>query len=149
MHPRSVIPRPPPRRERSARDAIDRLRRICLALPGAVEKASHGEPTWFAGRGRSFAALDDHHHGAAHLSVWLPMPLGAQEVLASRDPDRFFRPPYVGGRGWVAVVLDGRPDWSEVARLVRQAYVHVAGRRLLARLAGRRLAGRQLGGRGS
>src|SRR5215475_7105568 len=59
---------------------IARIRKICMALPDAVEKASHGEPTWFAGKGKVFAMLDDHHHGAEHLSVWLPAALGAQEA---------------------------------------------------------------------
>jgi len=88
---------------------VARLRAICLALPEAVEKLSHGEPTWFAGKGKSFAMLDDHHHGA-------------QEALIESDPKRFFRPPYVGPSGWVGVVLDDRPDWAVVAWLVEQAY---------------------------
>lgn len=115
-------------------DTIARLRALCLALPDAVEKASHGEPTWFAGKGRVFASLDDHHHGAEHLSVWLPLPPGMQEVLIEDDPEHFFRPPYVGHKGWVAVVLDGEPDWDEVARLVRMAFLNVAGKRLAARV---------------
>jgi len=105
-----------------------------VALPEAIEKLSHGEPTWFAGAGKVFAMLDDHHHGADHLSVWLPLPLGAQENLVDRDPRRFFRPPYVGTKGWVAVVLDGKPDWGSVAALVREAYLHVASRKLRTRL---------------
>jgi hypothetical protein len=100
-----------------------------------VEKPSHGEPTWFAGKGKVFATFDDHHHGAEHVSVWLPLPFGAQEALIAREPLRFFRPPYVGSSGWVGVVLDGRPDWGEVARLVREAYLHVASARLRAALA--------------
>ena len=110
------------------------LRAICLALPEAVEKASHGEPTWFAGKGKVFAMLDDHHHGAAHLSVWLPAGLGAQEALIASDPERFFRPPYVGASGWIGVVLDARPDWAAVAWLVEQAYRLVAKPRLVALL---------------
>lgn len=74
--------------------------------------------------------LDDHHHGAAHLSVWLPQPLGAQEALIAADAARFFRPPYVGPSGWVGVVLDTGPDWGAVERLVRDAYVMVARPRL-------------------
>ena len=70
--------------------------------------------------------LDDHHHGAAHLSVWLPQPFGAQEALIGSDPERFFRPPYVGVSGWVGVVLDMRPDWDAVAALVRDAFLTVA-----------------------
>jgi hypothetical protein len=113
---------------------IARLRRICMALPEANERRSHGEPTWFAGKGKVFAMLDDHHHGAKHLSVCLPQPLGAQEALIDADPGRFFRPPYVGPSGWVGIVLDTRPDWAMVERLVREAYLHVATRKLKARL---------------
>ena len=120
---------------------LARLRTICLALPEAQERLSHGEPTWFAGKGKVFAMLDDHHHGAEHISVWLPAGLGAQEALVDSDPKRYFRPPYVGGSGWVGVTLDTRPDWSAVAWLVEQAYRHVAHPRLVARLAPPRPAG--------
>jgi hypothetical protein len=113
---------------------LERLRRICLALPEANERLSHGEPTWFAGKGKCFAMLDDHHHGADHVSVWLPLPPGAQADLVASAPDRFFRPPYVGASGWVGVVLDEKPDWSLVAALVRDAFVHVAKKKLLAQL---------------
>jgi hypothetical protein len=126
----------PARRKRTASDAVlvERLRKICLALPEANERLSHGEPTWFAGRGKVFAMLDNHHHGAEHLSVWLPLPFGIQETLVASDPERYFRPPYVGSSGWVGVVLDTRPDWAGVAALVREAYVHVASKKLLAQL---------------
>jgi hypothetical protein len=113
---------------------IARLRKICMALPEANERLSHGEPTWFAGKGKVFAMLDNHHHGAKHLSVCLPQPMGAQEALIDADPDRFFRPPYVGPSGWVGVVLDTRPDWAMVERLVREAYLHIATRKLKALL---------------
>jgi len=58
---------------RSGRTPVDRLRAICLALPEATEKLAWGEPTWRV-RGKLFAQLDDHHHGAEHLAVWLPAP---------------------------------------------------------------------------
>jgi hypothetical protein len=128
------------RRTGAADRLVERLRRICMALPEANEKLSHGEPTWFAGKGRVFAMLDDHHHGAAHLSVWLPQPFGAQEALIGSDPARFFRPPYVGVSGWVGVVLDTGPDWGQVADLVREAYLNVATTKL------RNLAGENASG---
>jgi hypothetical protein len=123
-----------PRRARVAggkagQTPVDRLRAICLALPETTEKLAWGEPTWRV-RGRLFAQLDDHHHGADHLAVWLPAPLGEQEAMIFTDPARFFRPPYVGHRGWIGVRLDGRPDWKAVANLVEQAYRLVAPRRL-------------------
>jgi hypothetical protein len=118
---------------------IERLRKTCLALPEANERISHGAPTWFAGRGKVFAMLDDHHHGAKHhvakpLSVWLPLPLGLQDELIEYAPDRFFKPPYFGGRGWVGVVLDKNPDWPQCEGLIRDAYRHVATKTLQKRL---------------
>ena len=121
-------------RSKASERLIERLRKICLALPEANEKLSHGEPTWFAGKGKVFATIDDHHHGAPHLSVWLPAPLGAQEALIEADPARFFRPPYVGYKGWVGVVLDTKPDWGVVAGLVREAYLLVAPPKVAAAL---------------
>jgi hypothetical protein len=115
-------------------DPREKLRTICLALPEAKERLSHGAPTWFAGKGRVFAMLDDHHHGAPHLSVWLPAPPGVQEALVETDPERFFRPPYVGASGWVGVVLDTKPDWSMVSWLVDRGYRHVAHPKLVAQL---------------
>jgi hypothetical protein len=76
--------------------------------------------------------FDDHHHGAEHVAVWLPMPRGAQETLIEADPARYFRPPYVGPSGWIGVVLDRRPDWESVATLARDAYLHVATAKLKA-----------------
>lgn len=106
-------------------DIIERLRAMCLALPGASEKLSHGEPAFFAG-GRQFANLDSFHHGAEHLSVWLAAPPGAQEVLIGARPERFFRPPYRGHEGWVGVILDTDPDWDEVAMLLAEAAAMVS-----------------------
>jgi hypothetical protein len=74
-----------------------------------------------------FATFDNHHHGAPHVGVWLAMPLGIQELLVRRDPKRFFVPPYVGGRGWVGVRLDGRPSWRTVEKVVREAYDFIGG----------------------
>jgi hypothetical protein len=117
-------------RGRTARTPLDRLRAICLALPEATEKIAHGEPTWRVG-GKMFATLDDHHHGADRLAVWLAAALGDQEALVASDPARFFVPPYVGHRGWIGVRIDGRPDWRRVTTLVQDAYVQVAPKRLL------------------
>ena len=112
--------------------AVERLRAICLALPDTTEKIAWGEPTWRV-RGKLFAQLDDHHHGADHLAVWIPAPLGEQEAMVFTDPERFFRPPYVGPRGWVGVRIDRRPNWSMVRKLVEQAYRMVAPTKRAAR----------------
>lgn len=110
---------------------IDRLRAICLALPDASERVAWGEPTWRIGvGGKMFAMCDTYHHGSPHLAVHLPLPPGAQAQLVDAEPARFYVPPYVGGKGWVGVVLDTDPDWDMVASLVGTAYDFVkAGKR--------------------
>ncbi len=117
------------RRSQRTKSPVERLRAICLALPDTTEKVAWGEPTWRV-RGRLFAQLDNHHHGAEHLAVWLPAPLGEQESMIFLDPVRFFRPPYVGPRGWVGVRIDRRPNWTLIAAVVKQAYRVVAPSRL-------------------
>jgi len=122
-----------PRRIRTAesRRLIERLRKICLALPEATEKEAWSEPTWRV-KGKMFAQMDDYHHGSPHCAVWLPSTIEVQEALCAADPERFFRPPYVGHKGWIAVVLDTGPDWKVVAELVRDAYRRVAPAKLAA-----------------
>lgn len=114
-------------------DPLERVRALCLALPGATERLSHGEPTWFAGR--SFVMYSDHHHGGP-LAVWCAAAPGVLEEQVEREPERFFRPPYVGVRGWLGVRLDVDVDWDEMARIVADAYRQVAPARLVARLGG-------------
>jgi hypothetical protein len=115
-------------------DPVQRLREICLALPDVIERASHGEPAFFVRDKKQFVCVDDHHHGADRLAFWCAAPPGAQAELVAEDPARYFRPPYVGSRGWLGVRLDTDPDWDEVAEVVRDAYRQVAPKRLAAEL---------------
>jgi hypothetical protein len=114
-------------------DPLEALRRLCLAMPEATERLSHGEPTWFV-RGRTtFVTYADHHHDD-RLAFWCAAQPGVQEALVASAPERFLRPPYVGRRGWVGVYLDVPVDWDEIAELVTDAYRVVAPRRLVAEL---------------
>jgi hypothetical protein len=81
----------------------------------------------------TFVTYADHHHDD-RLAFWCAAPIGTQEALVAADPRRFFRPPYVGHRGWLGVYLDVPVDWEEVAELVTDAYRMVAPRRLAAQL---------------
>ncbi len=53
-------------------------------------------------------------------------PPGIQEMLIKSDSERFYRPPYVGPRGWIGVNLDSEIDTEELAELLKEAYRHVA-----------------------
>jgi hypothetical protein len=109
---------------------LDPLRELCLAMPAASERLSHGEPTWFVA-GKVFVTFADHHHDD-RLAFWCAAPGGVQEKLVGAEPDRFFIPPYVGHRGWLGVYLDVPVDWDVVADIVEDAYRAVAPKRLLA-----------------
>jgi len=114
-------------------EQLDALRKLCLALPETTERLSHGEPTWFVRGKKTFVMFADHHHDDM-LAFWCPAPPGVQEELVRTEPERFFRPPYVGHRGWLGVRLDVDVDWGEIDRIVREAYRLVAPKTLAARL---------------
>jgi len=116
-----------------ATDPLPRLRELCLALPEVTEKTSHGEPTWFVRK--TFVMYANHHHDD-RLAFWCAAPPGAQEELVAEDPERFFRPPYVGHRGWLGVYLDVPVDWAEIAEIVTEAYRVIAPKKLVVRLRG-------------
>ena len=116
-------------------DPLPRLRKICMAMPEATERLSHGEPTWFVRDKKVFAMFANHHHDA-RVSFWCPAPGGAQEALIDASPQRFFKPPYVGPRGWLGVYLDvPGTDWGHIEDLIRDAYRIVAPKRLAALVA--------------
>ena len=57
-----------------------------------------------------------------------------QEGLISANPEVYFRPPYVGAKGWVGVRLDLGPDWGQVEDLLEEGYRSVAPRRAIREL---------------
>ncbi|HEX3750153.1 MAG TPA: MmcQ/YjbR family DNA-binding protein [Streptosporangiaceae bacterium] len=120
-------------------DLTGRLRAICLALPEVTERSSHSVPTWFVQGKKSFVTLwAQGHHQNQFPHLWCAAPPGAQAELVQAEPDRIFRPPYVGGRGWLGVRLDGpvhgQPDWAEITELCQDAYRVIAPASLAARL---------------
>ena len=108
-------------------DPFAQVRAHCLALPGVAERLSHGAPTFFTkdGKGPSFVMCHDDHHGDGIVGLWLAAPAGAQEAAVADDPDSYFRPPYVGHRGWLGVRLDRDLPWPEVAGRLDEAYASV------------------------
>lgn len=113
--------------------ALERVRPVVQALPGAEERVSHGSPTFFTGPGRSgrtFASLhDEREHFEGRLCLWAAGPKELQQALIDDGPERFFVPPYVGPRGWVGLRLDlPETDWDEVAGVIEDAHAFIAER---------------------
>jgi hypothetical protein len=123
----------PEERERT----LGRLREVCLALPETSERLSHGAPTFFVRGKRAFLMVLTNHHGDGRFAIWCAAGPGQQELLVDTDPERFFRPAYVGHRGWLGVRLDRGLDWDELAGIAEDAYAEVAPAKLVeaARLA--------------
>lgn len=117
----------------ASKGIVDRVRAMCLAWPEVTEKESHGSPAFFVKKQFVMVWAGGHHdHGFPHL--WCAAPPGAQEALVTADPGRYFRPPYVGHRGWIGMRLDGDVDWDEVRGVCEDAYRAVAPARLVAAL---------------
>lgn len=110
-----------------ADDPLDRVRAICLAFPEATEGGGVGNPS-FRVREKIFAM----QHGLdGRRSVWCKAPPGAQQVLVGSDPERFFRPPYVGQHGWIGFWIDAEQNWDEIAGLIEESYRMTAPKRLV------------------
>jgi hypothetical protein len=109
-------------------EQLERVRHICLALPEAMEKLSHGEPTFFVGK-KVFAMFANNHHNDGRVAVWLPVPPGMQPMMIEASPEKFFKPPYVGVRGWVGIEL-AQIDQEELTFHLHTAYRQIAPKRL-------------------
>ncbi len=109
---------------------IERVRRICLALPETMEKLSHGEPTFFVNK-KVFAMGSINHHSDGHIAVVCPAPIGVQQALIEASPKKYYRPPYVGGAGWVGVELPRVSD-KELTLHIREAWALIAPPKLQA-----------------
>ena len=116
-------------------DPLERVREICLALPEASEVEAWGEPT-FRVKGKIFAmhASASTHHGGGRQAIWIMSDSTTQDLLMRARPTQYFKPPYVGPSGWVGAWLDGRPIWSEINELLRDAFRKRAPKKIAALL---------------
>jgi predicted DNA-binding protein (MmcQ/YjbR family) len=114
-HPRTYSDRDP---------YLKDVRKVCLALPDAVEIEAWGRPTFRTGpKGKIFAMFG----GDPFAVIFKPDP---EDDAALRTDDRFWPPPYWGPGGWLGLDLAKAPvDWDEVAELVEGSYRQVALKR--------------------
>ena len=116
---------------------LAQLRRICLALPGAEERVSHGRPTFRAGRifaafGGSEKIRPGEHRMVPSAFIFTPDDVDLPAIDAY---ERFCVPAYSGPHGGRAIDLAAPGiDWAEIAELADASYRRVASKRLLAEL---------------
>lgn len=91
---------------------IERLRKICLALPEATETTNFGHP-FFRVKKKPFCVF---HDGSIAFKV-----LKNEQSIFLEDP-RFFKTPYMHHNGWVSLRAQGKLDWKEIAELINASY---------------------------
>ncbi|GDX82836.1 hypothetical protein LBMAG42_46470 [Deltaproteobacteria bacterium] len=106
-------------------DPVAQLREFALSLPAATEEITWGHPTFRVG-GKIFATCGSAPGSTATMSVKSTKDV-QPELLAKPG---FFRPDYVGSKGWVGIELDGRVPWAEIEPLVERAWALTAPKRL-------------------
>jgi predicted DNA-binding protein (MmcQ/YjbR family) len=96
------------------------VRALAAELPGAEEitEGSVGKPVWKV-RGKIFVMQHPHQDKP---SLWMKAPAGAQEALVASEPAIWFRPPYVGSRGWVGVWLEEGTPWPDVLDQIEESW---------------------------
>jgi hypothetical protein len=105
---------------------------IVESFPQATATVAGDQHLSLEVKGRRFGYLLDDHHGDGRLAINVRAEAGASERLTAAGPDRFHIPAYVGHRGWIGLWLDlPSVDWGEVYRLLADAYVMTAPKRLL------------------
>ncbi len=111
---------------------LPRLRKLALSLAEAHEVEAWGAPT-FRVKNKLFAmyAHAGNHHGDGRASVWIKSDKENQALMIRAQPEKYFKPAYVGPSGWVGVYLDDSPDWDEVLELLRDGWKMIAPKKLL------------------
>ncbi len=115
---------------------LARIRQICMALPRAAEKLSHGAPTFFLEKGKVYAYFWHDHHGDGRTAVLVKTSgIEEQEMLIEMDPDTYFKPPYLGPSGWIGVLLDqDSTDWHHIADWIEKSWRAVAPRKFMEKM---------------
>lgn len=118
--------------QHSSDTQVARVRTIAQTLPDVAERLSHSAPSFFIGGKKTFVMFVDSHHNDDIVGIWCAAPVGEQQARIEEDPERFYRPPYVGHRGWLGVRLDRPVTDEELTEIIVEAWRCIAPKRLLA-----------------
>jgi hypothetical protein len=141
-------PPPPPRPTtdaKIARESLERLTKICLALPETTREREASHASFLVGK-KTFAYFLDNHHGDAMIVACVRGDRAENARLVAKDPKRFCSPAYIGPRGWLGIRLEaGKADWKAIAERVEASYREVAPKKRVGRGEAPRRAARPAG----
>jgi hypothetical protein len=130
--------RPPPRAKplpktdpKLAAAARARMEKICAALPESTCEHARRHAI-FRVRKKVYAYFLDNHDRDAIISACFKATDAERKSLLRSDPKRYYSPPYIGSRGWLAYRLDrGRVDWKDLTARLERSWRSVAPKRLV------------------
>ena len=103
---------------------LERMREICLKLPGSSETVTYGHPG-FKVDDRLYAVLETYK---GELSICVKVGRDVLDIF-EKDP-RYYRTPYIGNQGWVSLKVRAAPlDWNEVRELLKGSHLLVRRKR--------------------
>jgi len=109
--------------------ALERLRRICLALPDTKETLTWGEPHFRVGE-KIFCGFGEN---GGQPVMGCKVTMDHQDALIMCEGFRIAK--YVGRYGWISMDITGDTDWGEVEDLVYESYELIAPKKSLAKIA--------------
>jgi hypothetical protein len=109
------------------------LRDLCLTYPQTSEEIKWENPVFLV-HGRIFVLVS--HVEPDRVGLWLKAGKGVQEAFVGADPDRYFRPPYLGPKGWLGAWIspECQPIWPVIEDLIDESFRLVAPKRVIALL---------------
>lgn len=105
---------------------LENVRKICLALPEAVEVIDGFGHNTFKINKKSFVISGESDKG---FSLSFKSDRENQEILLQNEC--FFKTPYIGHHGWVSILNPNGEDWNELTDLIQEAYLRAAPKRLV------------------
>jgi hypothetical protein len=117
--------------DQTAAERRKRVLTLVKSLPEATATPAGERHLSLEVRGKRFGWFLEDHHGDGRLALNLKAANGVSRVLVAKASARFYVPKYIGHHGWIGVWLDfPDPDWKEIKKLVEDAYLLTAPKRL-------------------
>lgn len=107
-------------------DMLERVRRVCLALPEATEIIDGFGHNTFKINGKSFVISGESEKG---FRLSFKSDRETQALLLQKE--YFFKTPYIGQHGWVSIENPEPENWDELSDLIQEAYLRAAPKRLV------------------